>query len=129
MEATAQIWSVLKDHVASRGKELATQKTYNVMVLSPEPVADATLSLLAVTEDVPLRAHGTYYVRTIDELVLQVKNFDYAVVTNSDQSHNLYGPRMGDAFMKVMDDRQDFKRIMSYSRLVGGTVNVYERRP
>jgi len=129
MEATAQIWSVLKDHVASRGKELATPKTYNVMVLSPEPVADATLSLLAVSQDVPLQAHGTYYVRTIDELVLQIKNVDYAVVTNSDPSHNLYGPRLGDAFMKVMDDRQDFKRIMSYSRLVGGTVKVYERRP
>ena len=128
LEATAQIWSVLKDHVVSREAKLATPKTYNVMVLSPEPVAANTLSLLAVTQDVPLRANGSYYISTIDELVLQIKNFDYAVVSNS-QSHNLYGPRLGDAFMKVMDDRQDFKRIASYSRLVGGTVKVYERRP
>jgi hypothetical protein len=98
------------------------------MVLSPEPVTAGALSLLAVTQDVPLRAYGTYYARTIDELVLQIKNFDYAVVTNSVQSQ-LYGPRLGDAFMKVMDDRQDFKPIASYSRLVGGTVRVYERRP
>jgi hypothetical protein len=128
MEATEQIWSVLKDHVVSREKELAIPKIYNVMVLSPEPVSAGTLSLLAVTQDVPLRAYGTYYARAIDELVLQIENFDYAVVTNSIQ-HPLYGPRLGDVFMKVMDDRQDFKRITSYSRLVGGTVKVYERRP
>jgi len=128
LEATARIWSVLKDHVVSREKELAIPKTYSVMVLSPAPVSAGNLSLLAVTQDVPLRAHGAYYVRTIDDLVLQIKNFDYAVVTNSVQSH-LYGPRLGDAFMKVMDDRQDFKPITSYSRLVGGTVRVYERRP
>jgi hypothetical protein len=127
LEATARIWSVLKDRVASRERELATPKTYNVMVLTPEPITAGTLSLLAVTQDVPLRAYGTYYARTIDELVSQIKNYDYAVVTSSVQSQ-LYGPRLGDDFMKVMDDRQDFKLISSYSRLVGGTVRVYERR-
>jgi hypothetical protein len=128
LEATAQIWSVLKDHVVSREKELAIPKTYNVMVLSPTPVCAGNLSLLAVTQDVPLRAQGAYYAKTIDDLVLQIKNSDYAVVTSSVQSH-LYGPRLGDAFMKVMDDSQDFKLITSYSQLVGGTVRVYERRP
>jgi hypothetical protein len=126
-KAAAQVWSVLKDHVVSREKELATPKTYNVMVLSPEPVTDDTLSLLAVTQDVPLRAYGAYYAKTIDELVLQIKNFDYAVVTNSIQQP-LPGPRLSDVFVKVMDDRPDFKLITSYSRLVGGTVKVYEHR-
>jgi hypothetical protein len=127
-EATAQIWSTLKDHVVSREKEQATPKIYNVMVLSPEPVTAGALSLLAVTEDVPLRAYGTYYARTLDELVLQIKNYDYAVVASSVQSQ-LYGPRLGDAFIKVMGERQDFKLISSYSRLVGGVVKVYERQP
>jgi hypothetical protein len=128
LEATAQIWSVLKDHVVSRERELAIPKTYNVMVLSPAPVSAGNLSLLAVTQDVPLRAQAAYYAKTIDDLVLQIKNCDYAVVTSSVESH-LYGPRLGDAFMKVMDDSQDFKPITSYSQLVGGTVRVYERRP
>jgi hypothetical protein len=123
VDATAQIWPLLKDHVVGREGEEPNYRLRNVMVLWPEPVTADALSLYVATEDIPLRAHEFYHARTLDELIQQLKDTDFAVVTNS-IPHQLYGPRLGDALMAAMDQRADFKLILSYPRVVGGIVKV-----
>jgi hypothetical protein len=127
VDATAQIWPLLRDHVLSHERNEPNGRIYNVMVLSPEPVTAGALSLYAATEDIPLRAYGFYYARTLDELVQQLKTMDFVVVTNS-IPYQLYGPRLGDALMETMDLRADFMLILSYPRAVGGIVKVYEHK-
>ena len=41
--------------------------------------------------------------------------------------HQLFGPRLGDAFTAELNQRDDFQLIGSYQRLSGEPVNLYER--
>jgi hypothetical protein len=126
LDASAYIWSVLKEHTLAREQgQPSPRRIEQVMVLTPEPVTAGALSLYAATEDVPLRAAGFYYVKSVDDLVARLGEFDFAIATNS-ISYQLYGPRLGDSFLAVMDSRTDFKPIATYSRIVGGIVKVYE---
>jgi hypothetical protein len=126
LEASAYIWSVLRYHALAREQGRQPRgHIETVMVLAPEPVTAGALSLYAATEDVPLRAAPLYYARSVDDLVARLPEFDFAVVTNS-ISDSLSGPRLGDAFLAVMDSRTDFRPIATYSRLTGGIVKVYE---
>jgi hypothetical protein len=125
LEASDYIWSVLKSHALAREEGQQSRRVEQVMVLTPEPVTGGALSLYAATEGVPLRAYGFYYARSVDDLVSRLAEFDFVIATNSIRSQ-LFGPRLGDALLAVLNDRTDFKLIATYSRIVGGTVKVYE---
>jgi hypothetical protein len=127
LEASTYIWSELKKRTLAREEhQPSLGRMAQVMVLTPEPVTAGALSLYAATEDVPLRAFGFYYARSVNDLLSRLAEFDFVVVTNSIPSQ-LYGPRLGDIFLAEMNSRMDFKNIATYSRILGGTVKVYER--
>jgi hypothetical protein len=128
-EGSSRIWGSVREQVLEWKAGHSGRDVQNAIVLSPEPITAGALSLYAAIEDVPLRAHGLYYARTLEELTRRLDETDYVVVTDLiTMKSQLRGPRLGEALIREMDSRTDFKCILMYLRPAGGTVKVYSRR-
>ena len=125
-DGTARIWGILKEHALAAHQAHPETDIESVIVLAPEPITAGWISLYGEIENVPVRGIGAYYAASLDQLNTLLPNAAYVVAGSSIQ-HQLFGPRLGDAFTAELNQRDDFQLIGSYQRLSGEPVNLYER--
>ena len=126
--ATAQILRVIRDLASRHEQGPNGGRPLRVMFNSPVPTNPTVIEFYANTEG-PRRVAtiSTFLESDLDRLMAAMTRWDVMVVASS-TPHPLPGPRLGDALIARLDQRDDFILVESIAQTPSGVVRIYVRR-